>query len=122
MTIRYMNMLIGGIIGVAVASFIVGEIQWILLIGFIIGISIAEVKKRSREKTGEVETDERVADNSRKFMLFVMGASLFLLLIYLVIAEFILNQQVVEIRYLTYYVLATFLISLFIGPMIIKRR
>lgn len=119
---RYIVMLIGALIGFSVASIIVGEIQWGLLIGLLVGISIMAMLTKNREKNGEVETDERIKYNYQKFMLFVMGSSLFLLLIYLVISEFILKQQFIEVKYLTYYVLGTFLLSVFIGPAIIKRK
>ncbi|WP_165769117.1 hypothetical protein [Virgibacillus profundi] len=57
-------MLIGRIVGFEAASLIAGEIQWGLLIGLLVGISIAEVRTRGREKTGEVETDESVENSS----------------------------------------------------------
>lgn len=115
-------MLIGGIIGIGIISLIAGEFQWALLIGFVVGISITEIKIRSREKTGEVETDERIEKNSLKFMSITMGISLFLLLIYLVVSDFIFNQSFIEVKHLIYYVLGTFLVTLFIGPPIIKKR
>lgn len=119
---RFIIMLMGVIVGFGVISLITGQIRWGLLIGLLVGVSIVEMRAKSRQKSGEVETDERVESNSRKFMLATMGTSLFLLLIYLMVSDFILNQQFIEIRYLLYYVLATFMVCLFIGPAILKRN
>ncbi|MEN1970687.1 hypothetical protein WMZ97_21935 [Lentibacillus sp. N15] len=119
---RFIGMLIGGIIGVGIASLIRGEIQWGLLIGLLIGIIISEWKTKDSVDKGEVKTDERVDNNMRKFMISTFGLSNFLLLIYLVICDLVLDQQTIEIRYLIYYVLATFFVCLFIGPVIVKRK
>ncbi|MGY0693946.1 hypothetical protein ACW2QC_14345 [Virgibacillus sp. FSP13] len=119
---RYVGILIGGIVGVGVTSLIVGKMQWGLLVGLLIGISITEWRTNGKEKPGDAETDKKVINKIRKFMLSTMGLSFFLLLIYLVVCDKILDQQFIEVRYLIYYVLATFFICLFIGPAILRRK
>ncbi len=115
-------MLIGGIIGVGVTSLIVGKMQWGLLIGLLSGISIAEWRTKGKESPSDAETDKNVDNKIRKFMLSTMGLSFFLLLIYLIVCDKILDQQFIKVRYLIYYVLATFFICLFIGPAILRRK
>lgn len=119
---RYVVMLIGGIIGAGIISFISGEPQWGLLIGIIIGLSAAEWRTKGRKKKCEVEMDERVENNIRKFISSAFGLSNILLLIYLIVCDMVLNQQFVKVRYLIYYLLATFFICFFVGPAIMKRR
>lgn len=119
---RFMVMLVGGMIGAGIVSIVTGEMQWGLFIGTVIGIGVSEWLTKRKESKGEVETDERVETNQRKFMISTFFIANFLLLTYLIIAEFVLDKQFVEIRYLTYYFLAVFMISLFIGPVIVKRR
>ena len=128
---RVVSALVGGIIGAGILSIIIGEIQWGALIGLLIGIGISEnireekrdVRIRGREEDdGEVETDERVDSNVRKFIVSTFSLSNFLLLIYLVVCDYVLNQDIVEVRYLILYLLLTFFISFFIGPMFIRRK
>lgn len=119
---RYIVMLLGGIIGAGLMSILIGEIQWGLFVGIVIGVSIAEWLTRRRESKNEVETDERVKTNMLKFTGQALGLANFLLFIYLVLAMFVLDQQFIEIRYLIDYLLVIFLITLFIGPAIIKRK
>jgi Na+/glutamate symporter len=119
---RFLLMLVSGIVGVGVISLVAGEIQWGLLIGLLVGISIAEWRTKEQENTGEVETDERVENNTRKFIISAFSLSNLLLLIYLVVCDMVLNKQVIEVRYLIYYLLATFVICFFIAPSIMKRR
>ncbi|MFD2923166.1 hypothetical protein [Halobacillus naozhouensis] len=119
---RYITMLAGGIVGVGIVSLIVGAIQWGLLIGLGFGISIAEWLKRRRDAEGVVESDERVEFSYRKFLVAVFGLSNFLLFIYLFVRDQFLNQELIEVRYIFYYLLATFAVCIFIGPAIIKKK
>lgn len=116
---RYFKTFIGMFIGFIIVSVIVGgPINWAWLMGIPLGLGIAAIVRKDRDKRGEVQTDERVKQFNQNIMIIVMQISTFLLAIYLLILKYRLNQEYIEITLISYYVFGTFFLGSFLGPVI----
>ncbi|GAB4074593.1 hypothetical protein GCM10028778_20960 [Barrientosiimonas marina] len=119
---RVIWMLISGVIAATILSIILKEIQWGPLVGIILGVYISEYY-REKEGTEEIETDERVNNNIKQFMIFIFSLSYTLLIIYLLMGKYVVKQGVaIEPLFLILYLLCTLFIAFFIGPYFIKRK
>ncbi|ANX11364.1 hypothetical protein ABE41_005045 [Fictibacillus arsenicus] len=123
MNVNYFNVFISAVVCFSLMSLVTSDLRWGFLAGLVVlvgGIKYFRVQKRNAND--EIEYDERVNDNLRKFTLQSFAFSNLILLVYLLVSQLLFKQHLIQVDYLIIYISLTFMISFFIGPSIVRKR
>ena len=123
MKMNFSSIMIGAVLSLAVLSVITGELRWGLLASFCILIAGAKwLRLKKQEDSDEIEYDERVNENIKKYSSQSFAISNLILLVYLLISDQILNEVMINVNYLILYLGITFAISFYIVPLIARKK
>lgn len=119
----FFGLFISLILFMGIVGLISGKVD---LLGFIFGIVaftiLESLRRKSEKKKKDVEYDERVMINIYKFTAMALLVSISLLLMFLTINSFLFETTTIKINYLMFYLVLTFYVSLFLGPVILKNK
>jgi hypothetical protein len=80
------------------------------------------LRVRRQESQDEIEYDERVIMNVKQVTVPTFAFANLFLLVYLIVADQLLHQPIVKATYLILYMSATFFITFFIVPAIVRKK
>jgi hypothetical protein len=123
MKINFLTVIIGSVVGFGIAYLITNQIQWGIIVGFLIGVGSAKwLRVKKQESSDEVEYDERVTINIKQASLQTFSVSNLLLFMYLLYSEQILNEYTIKTSYLLIYLTITLILSYYVVPLLVKRK
>lgn len=123
MKVNSWTICLGAFLAFLAITLITDNIQWGFVAGlFIIIGGFKWLRIKRKEAKEELEYDERVNLNIMQCSLYVYSGALVLLLSYLIVSSQILNNIMIDIKLLTWYLALTLFIGFYIVPAIIKRR
>ncbi len=123
MQINLLTIIIASISIFGIVYLLTGDLQWGILAALAISVAgFKWIRMKRKEANDEIEYDERVNLNIKRCTIQIFSVANLLLLLYLLIAELILERQTIPVNYLIFYLGATFYIAYFIGPAIVKRK
>lgn len=123
MQLNFLKVIIGMILGFAGVLAITGGIQWGALAGFFIGVAgFKWIRIKKQEANDEIEFDERVNNNIKKYSLQAFSICNLLLLVYLLFSSQILKTDKIDVNYLILYLSTTFVFAFYIIPALASKK
>lgn len=123
MQLNLFKVIIGMILGFAIVLAVTGEIQWGVLASLFIGVAgFKWIRIKKQEANDEIEFDERVNNNIKKYSFQAFSICNLLLLVYLLFSSQILKADQISVNYLILYLSTTFVLAFYIVPILASKK